>query len=610
MDSDRGASDRGPPVVSVIVPVFDVAAYVGGAIQSLLDQTLADFEAIIVDDGSTDDSASRAMAAFGDDPRFRLIAQGNRGLSGARNRGLSVARGRYVAFLDADDSYAPEFLQTLVGMIERDGTDWAACAIELIYADGTTQAHPAIHAQADPVPAHVMPMTEGCEVARIFPSAWNKLYRRELFASVRFREGSWFEDHEVFWALASGGRALSYCPRSLYRHRRDRPGQITGADSERAFEIFPVLEHLQPIIRAGGFTHADAAFSRLATRLVHERAQVLHDHARRARFIARARQVFATLGCRYVPDWDPDISRAFGLALDGVPPCSVVVLGTRADTVAACLAALDRQAMRDFDVTVVAPAAARVPERLASGAPIKRASPGLRLAALPGKYVMIFDQDERPLPDGIVRLVDLAERTGADLAFAGFERAHLGYHDGWTDNTRAPLAPTDVAVRGATLPMAPRHALRVHPTLGNRIFRRESLSGFELPAGGDATSVQELVLQTCLAARATGYTRLAVARTPDAAPIDAGLWALARWARRIRLRGADALPKGWRGTVYLRAARLRAHHVDRSDALFWGAAVMTGLLHGVLRPGRDAAPDPDIPTPVVRFCNALARLAL
>ena len=86
-------SQQTTPSISVIVPVYNVHAHVGAAIASLRAQTWGDFEALVIDDGSTDGSGELARAAIGDDPRFRLITQANRGLSGARNTGLDAAIG-------------------------------------------------------------------------------------------------------------------------------------------------------------------------------------------------------------------------------------------------------------------------------------------------------------------------------------------------------------------------------------------------------------------------------------------------------------------------------------------------------------------------------------
>jgi len=96
------------PTVSVIMPVYNVEAYVAEAIESVLAQTYAHFELIIVDDGGTDRSLQICRAY--DDPRIRIVSQPNRGLAGARNTGILEARGAYIALLDSDDRWLPEKL--------------------------------------------------------------------------------------------------------------------------------------------------------------------------------------------------------------------------------------------------------------------------------------------------------------------------------------------------------------------------------------------------------------------------------------------------------------------------------------------------------------------
>ncbi len=96
------------PAISVVMPVYNVEAYVAEAIRSVLGQTMADFELIIVDDGGSD--ASMAICRGFADPRIRIIAQANRGLAGARNTGILAARARIIAFLDSDDRWLPEKL--------------------------------------------------------------------------------------------------------------------------------------------------------------------------------------------------------------------------------------------------------------------------------------------------------------------------------------------------------------------------------------------------------------------------------------------------------------------------------------------------------------------
>jgi len=94
------------PRVSVIMPVYHVEAYVGIAIQSVLNQSFTDFELIIVDDGGHDNSV--AICRGFDDERIRIVSQKNRGVAGARNTGIAQARGAYIALLDSDDIWMPE----------------------------------------------------------------------------------------------------------------------------------------------------------------------------------------------------------------------------------------------------------------------------------------------------------------------------------------------------------------------------------------------------------------------------------------------------------------------------------------------------------------------
>ncbi len=106
------------PRVSVVVPLYNKSATIGTALGSVLGQSYRDLELIVVDDGSTDGGASVPAAAA--DPRVRIISQANAGPGAARNRGLRESRGEYVAFLDADDEWQPDFLETAVGALDGD----------------------------------------------------------------------------------------------------------------------------------------------------------------------------------------------------------------------------------------------------------------------------------------------------------------------------------------------------------------------------------------------------------------------------------------------------------------------------------------------------------
>ncbi|MHB8759617.1 MAG: glycosyltransferase family 2 protein, partial [Thiobacillus sp.] len=100
------------PVVSIVMPCYDAAAHLPASVSSVLAQTFTDWELVAVDDGSRDGTLAWLKAQR--DPRLRVLSQPNRGVSAARNAGLAAARGRYVAFLDADDTWARDFLEAMI----------------------------------------------------------------------------------------------------------------------------------------------------------------------------------------------------------------------------------------------------------------------------------------------------------------------------------------------------------------------------------------------------------------------------------------------------------------------------------------------------------------
>ncbi len=110
------------PTVSIIIPAYNVDRYIEAALQSLQSQTLTDFEALIVDDGSTDRTAEVVQIWIAQDPRFKLLQKPNGGLSSARNFGIHHATSPYIALLDADDLYLPDKLQSHVNVLDRDPT--------------------------------------------------------------------------------------------------------------------------------------------------------------------------------------------------------------------------------------------------------------------------------------------------------------------------------------------------------------------------------------------------------------------------------------------------------------------------------------------------------
>ena len=128
------------PSISVIVPVYQAEKFLHRCLDSVARQTFSDWELILVDDGCTDGSPALCDQFAAKDDRVRVFhRKKNQGVSAARNLGLQEARGDYIAFLDADDAFVPQALETLWSLREQTGADTVGCAHVNLTPDGGEQ---------------------------------------------------------------------------------------------------------------------------------------------------------------------------------------------------------------------------------------------------------------------------------------------------------------------------------------------------------------------------------------------------------------------------------------------------------------------------------------
>ncbi|MGW2248852.1 glycosyltransferase family 2 protein [Kitasatospora sp. NPDC001660] len=186
------------PRLSVVVPIYNVERYLKECLDSIAGQSCEDFECVMVDDGSTDESPVIAKAYAARDPRFRLVEQENKGLGAARNTGwrhLTPGTG-YLAFVDSDDTLPPHAYQLMIRTLDDTGSDFATGNAMRLRTTGLTPSH-----------AHRRPFRETrlrthvSELPALVTdrTAWNKVYRRSFFdgAGILYPEGILYEDAPV-----------------------------------------------------------------------------------------------------------------------------------------------------------------------------------------------------------------------------------------------------------------------------------------------------------------------------------------------------------------------------------------------------------------------------
>ncbi len=232
------------PVLSVITPAYNAEAYVASCIESVLGQTFADLELVIVDDGSTDGTADLIASFAQRDSRVRGFRGPNRGISYARNVALRHSRGRYLALLDADDEWAPSFAATMVRILDRQPSVGVVVG-NAVNLGGPFNGKPVRPWPADPREIRFVDMIEHEDAVFIM-----SVFRREVYESIGgFNERLHrSEDYEFWLRAAAAGVAFLTHPVPLGRYRR-----LPGSMSSNELAMF---EAIMEVLRAArGFRH-------------------------------------------------------------------------------------------------------------------------------------------------------------------------------------------------------------------------------------------------------------------------------------------------------------------------------------------------------------------
>lgn len=215
------------PLVSIIIPVYNVSCYLHACITSVISQTYQNIEIVIIDDGSTDGSGVICDRFAEKDARIRVTHSTNRGLASARNLGLKKAGGMFISFIDSDDWMELHTIETLVKAAMETDADLVTAGICSEYVGKTIHRGKRIeHTQ----------MFRGKEILDAFSKgmfshvAWNKLYRPVCFDGIQYPDGQNYEDVSTTWKimekLAENGGKVTALPDKLF-HSRVRRNSIT-----------------------------------------------------------------------------------------------------------------------------------------------------------------------------------------------------------------------------------------------------------------------------------------------------------------------------------------------------------------------------------------------
>ena len=222
--------------ISIVIPIYNAAATLRAAVESVLAQDVPDMELLLVDDGSTDATAVLCHALSEQDRRVRVLTQKNAGICAARNRGIEAAAGEYIAFCDDDDEFLPGALPLLLEAARKTGADVVRADYELLRerADGSFQE------QQHPCGESCRLWKDGYEafLQNCGPQfVWNALYRRAALKGLKFDERCRYglEDFIFNMMLYAATDRAVYLPQVVYRHF-ERRQSTSVCRSAQAFQ--------------------------------------------------------------------------------------------------------------------------------------------------------------------------------------------------------------------------------------------------------------------------------------------------------------------------------------------------------------------------------------
>lgn len=230
-------------LISVIVPIYKVEAYLDRCVQSIVDQSYQNLEIILVDDGSPDRCPEMCDAWAKKDPRIQVVHKKNGGQSDARNVGLEHANGSYICFIDSDDWVDPQYIEFLYKALKQTGADLSACSYRQVFENtsniGTVSQPFSVQAFSPEEALQTLIRGQGfCAVV------WNKLYSAKLLHGETFSLGKCIDDEFFTYRILAKTTYTAFVDVPLYNYLQ-RPGSIMSSFTIRHLEALDAyLERL------------------------------------------------------------------------------------------------------------------------------------------------------------------------------------------------------------------------------------------------------------------------------------------------------------------------------------------------------------------------------
>lgn len=232
-------------LVSIVVPVYNVAEYVGVCINSLVSQTYKNIEIFLVDDGSTDNSTEICKDWAARDSRIIFIHKANGGAASARNAALDRCRGQYITFVDSDDYIDDNYIEVLHAAIEKTRADISICGWK---NETDSVLRKPDTAKGSVIYSKIEAMNKLLYQEEFDTAMWAKLYKAELFEEIRFPEGNIYEDIAIIYKVFEMAEQVVYVSYEGYHYLLREAGTTLKRFTTKKMDLIDVVEEMEAYI--------------------------------------------------------------------------------------------------------------------------------------------------------------------------------------------------------------------------------------------------------------------------------------------------------------------------------------------------------------------------
>lgn len=235
-------------LISIVIPVYNVEKYLPRCVESILNQTYENWEAVFVNDGSKDNSLGILREYQNEDKRIKIIDKKNEGSGIARNTGMEQSKGEYLAFLDSDDWYEKDFLEKLYNNLKENNSDVSMCNPRMTYDDIQKNKNINVYhfgsIELNKNPEKILGILA-------MPVIWNKLYKKEIIVKndIQFPNYSFCEDVEFLYKVFLYVKRVSKVEEYLYNYYQRDNSETKKIKEQSIEQVYKVIENIENYIK-------------------------------------------------------------------------------------------------------------------------------------------------------------------------------------------------------------------------------------------------------------------------------------------------------------------------------------------------------------------------